>query len=108
MHMFSRLVNNPIWNPCQIFSRFFIFGDHKKWLDKILKILETQSELIHMLTCYKLLLILELIPICNVISGEWPSCYPEPYWKTQVPIRMTDLQIGAVFIQLLKDNYWQF
>ena len=32
-------------------------------LDKILKNLETKIKLIHMFTCYKLLLILELIPI---------------------------------------------
>ena len=25
----------------------------------------------------KLLLIVGLIPICNVISGEWLSCFPE-------------------------------
>ena len=31
--------------------------------------------LIHMFTCYKLLLILELIPIFNVNSGEWLSCF---------------------------------
>ena len=24
-----------------------------------------------------MLLILQFIPICNVISGEWLSCYPE-------------------------------
>ena len=39
-------------------------------LSKILKILETMIELIHMFTCYKLLLILGLIPICNINSGE--------------------------------------
>ena len=43
-------------------------------LDKISK---TKIELIHMFTCYKLLLILGLIPICNVISGEWLSCFAE-------------------------------
>ena len=40
-------------------------GDYKKLLDKIL---ETMIELIHMLTFYKLLLILELMPICNINS----------------------------------------
>ena len=52
-------------------------GDYKKLLSKILKILETMIELIHMFTCYKLLLILGLITICNVDPGEWFSCYPE-------------------------------
>ena len=46
------------------------FGDYKKLLDKILKILETMIELIHMFTCYKLLLIIGLILISNVDSGE--------------------------------------
>ena len=45
----------PVWETCQIYSRFL--ETTKKMLDKIMKILETQSELIHMLTCYKLLLI---------------------------------------------------
>ena len=36
---------------------FKIPGDYKKLLNMILKTLETQSELIHMLTCYKLQLI---------------------------------------------------
>ena len=57
----------------QIFARFL--GDYKKLQVKILKILETLSELIHKFTCYKLLLNLESIPICNVVSGEWLSCF---------------------------------
>ena len=47
-------------------------GDYKKLLDKILKIFETQSELIHMSTCYKLLLILGLILICHFAQWGWP------------------------------------
>ena len=44
----------------------------------ILKILgTTKTEIIHMFTCYKLLLILGIIPICNVNSGVWLLCCPE-------------------------------
>ena len=55
-------------------SFFDNLRDYKMLLDTILKILETKSELIHISTCSKLLVILELIPICDVDSGEWLSC----------------------------------
>ena len=60
-------VQPSLENLANIFKNL---GEYRKLLDKFLKILETRSELIHMFTCYKLLLIVGLIPICNLISGE--------------------------------------
>ena len=55
---------------------FKILGDYKKLLDKILETQEWINPYAYMLQI-QTATNLGLIPMCNVNSGEWLSCFPE-------------------------------